>query len=69
MGFGLYLMDGKEININKLDGRRRVNFSRIDKIFKVGVTLIGIFILSVGALYIFLLQMLSGTILNVFLPV
>ena len=35
VGFGLFLMDGKEVNINKLDGRRKVNFSKIDKIFKV----------------------------------
>ena len=35
MGFGLFLMDGKEININKLDGRRKINLAKIDKIFKV----------------------------------
>ena len=34
MGFGLFLMDGKEVNMNKLDGRRRVNLGKIDKIFK-----------------------------------
>ena len=36
MGFGLFLMDGKEVNMNKLDGRRRINLTKIDKIFKVG---------------------------------
>ena len=35
MGFGLFLMDGKEVNINRLDGKRKVNLSKIDKIFKV----------------------------------
>jgi cytoplasmic FMR1 interacting protein len=35
MGFGLFLLDGKEINMNKLDGRRKINLSKIDKIFKV----------------------------------
>ena len=35
MGFGLFLMDSKEININKLDGRRKLNLLKIDKIFKV----------------------------------
>ena len=40
MGFGLYLMDGKEININKLDGRRKINLAKVDKIFKVSRPLI-----------------------------
>ena len=35
MGFGLFLMDSKEININKLDGRKKINLTKIDKIFKV----------------------------------
>ena len=35
MGFGLFLMDGKEVNINRLDGKRKINLSKIDKIFKV----------------------------------
>lgn len=35
MGFGLFLLDGKEININRLDGKRKINLSKIDKIFKV----------------------------------
>ena len=37
MGFGLFLMDSKEVNINKLDSRRKVNLAKIDKIFKVGI--------------------------------
>lgn len=39
MGFGLFLMDGKEVNINKLDSRRKVNLAKVDKIFKVSETL------------------------------
>lgn len=43
MGFGLFLIDhipvneadGREVNINKLDARKRISLSRIDKIFKV----------------------------------
>ena len=35
MGFGLFLMDGKEININRLDGKRKINLGKIDRIFKV----------------------------------
>ena len=42
MGFGLFLMDSKEmnININRLDGKRRINLAKIDKIFKVSGNLI-----------------------------
>jgi len=36
MGFGLFLLDGKEITIYKLDQRKKINLSKIDKIFKVG---------------------------------
>jgi hypothetical protein len=35
MGFGLFLLDGKEVNIYKLDSRHKINISKIDKIFKV----------------------------------
>lgn len=34
IGFALYLMDGKDCNINKLDAKRRISLARIDKIFK-----------------------------------
>lgn len=34
IGFTLYLMDGDTCNINKLDAKRRISLSRIDKIFK-----------------------------------
>ncbi|MGH0171434.1 UNVERIFIED_CONTAM: hypothetical protein FKN15_060154 [Acipenser sinensis] len=34
MGFGLYLMDGSVSNIYKLDAKKRINLSRIDKFFK-----------------------------------
>ena len=45
MGFGLFLIDhipvneadGREVNINKLDQRKRISLSRIDKIFKVEI--------------------------------
>lgn len=36
MGFGLYLMDGNVSNIYKLDAKKRINLSKIDKFFKVG---------------------------------
>lgn len=35
MGFGLYLMDGNSSNIYKLDAKKRINLTRIDKFFKV----------------------------------
>lgn len=41
MGFGLFLIDNmetegsREVNINKLDSKKRISLSRIDKIFKV----------------------------------
>lgn len=35
MGFGLYLMDGSVSNIYKLDAKKRINLSKIDKYFKV----------------------------------
>uniref|UniRef100_A0A674IN09 Cytoplasmic FMR1 interacting protein 2 n=1 Tax=Terrapene triunguis TaxID=2587831 RepID=A0A674IN09_9SAUR len=34
MGFGLYLMDGNVSNIYKLDTKKRINLSKIDKFFK-----------------------------------
>lgn len=36
MGFGLYLMDGNSSNIYKLDAKKRINLTKIDKFFKVG---------------------------------
>lgn len=35
MGFGLFLMDNELCNINKLDQKKRLNLSKIDRIFKV----------------------------------
>lgn len=34
MGFGLFLMDGEVCNINKQDQKKRINISKIDKVFK-----------------------------------
>ncbi|KAJ8297562.1 hypothetical protein KUTeg_024093 [Tegillarca granosa] len=34
MGFGLYLMDSKENSIYKMDARKRINLTKIDKILK-----------------------------------
>ena len=34
IGFCLYLLDG-EVNINKIDGKKNLQISKIDKIFKV----------------------------------
>ncbi|KAF7253790.1 Cytoplasmic FMR1-interacting protein 1 [Varanus komodoensis] len=34
MGFGLYLMDGNVSNIYKLDAKKRINLTKIDKFFK-----------------------------------
>ena len=34
IGFTLYLMDGENCNINKLDAKRRISLMRIDRIFK-----------------------------------
>ena len=35
MGFGLYLIDGSNSNIYKLDAKKRLNLTKIDKFFKV----------------------------------
>ena len=35
MGFGLYLIDGNNSNIYKLDAKKRLNLTKIDKFFKV----------------------------------
>lgn len=40
MGFGLYLMDGNVSNIYKLDAKKRINLSKIDKFFKVRLLLL-----------------------------
>lgn len=40
MGFGLYLMDGNVSNIYKLDAKKRINLSKIDKFFKVRLQLL-----------------------------
>lgn len=34
IGFGLFLVDGKNCDINKLDAKKKINMSAIDKIFK-----------------------------------
>ena len=34
LAFGLFLLDSKEINIYKLDQKKRISLSRIDKIFR-----------------------------------
>ena len=40
MGFSLSLLDGENFNINKLDGKKRINLSQLDKIFKVNYLLL-----------------------------
>jgi len=35
MGFGIFLMDSKEVNVNRLDNKKKINFTKIDKILKV----------------------------------
>lgn len=39
MGFGLFLMDNEVCNINKLDQKKKLNLSKIDRIFKVCIIL------------------------------
>ncbi|GAB6019487.1 Cytoplasmic FMR1-interacting protein 1 [Chamberlinius hualienensis] len=34
IGFALFLMDGEACNINRMDQKKRINLTRIDKIFK-----------------------------------
>lgn len=46
MGFGLYLMDGNVSNIYKLDAKKRINLSKIDKFFKVKFLLLLFFDLA-----------------------
>lgn len=42
MGFGLFLIDSEQCNINKLDSKKRLSFSKIDKIF-VGLEVVPMF--------------------------
>lgn len=35
MAFGLFLMDNKENSIYKMDGKKRINLTKIDRILKV----------------------------------
>lgn len=35
MGFGIFLMDSKEVNVNRLDSKKKINITKIDKILKV----------------------------------
>lgn len=37
MGFGLFLMDNELCNINKLDQKKKLNLTKIDRIFKVSL--------------------------------
>lgn len=37
MGFGLFLIDGEQCNINRLDQKKRIQLSKIDRIFKVRI--------------------------------
>ncbi len=39
MGFGLYLIDGSNSSLYKLDAKKRINLTKIDKFFKVRVCL------------------------------
>lgn len=34
IGFGVFLIDGEKVNINKLDAKRRISITKIDRIFK-----------------------------------
>ena len=38
MGFGLFLVDSEICNINKLDQKKKIKLDKIDKIFKVVIT-------------------------------
>lgn len=40
VGFGVVLMDSKTSNIYKLDNKKKISVSRIDRAFKVGIYLI-----------------------------
>lgn len=46
MGFGLYLMDGNVSNIYKLDAKKRINLSKIDKFFKVSIFFVVVAVLA-----------------------
>lgn len=52
MGFGLYLMDGSVSNIYKLDAKKRINLSKIDKYFKVSFTCVCMYIYIYVCLYV-----------------
>ena len=40
VGFGVVLMDSKTSNIYKLDNKKKISVTRIDRAFKVGIYLI-----------------------------
>lgn len=40
VAFALFLMDGENANVSKLDQRRRISISKLDKIFQVYHSLI-----------------------------
>ena len=40
MGFLIFLMDGKESNVLKMDQKKRISVSKIDKMFKVTRSLV-----------------------------
>ena len=49
LGFGLFLLDGKDMSINKLDGKRKLNLGKIDRIFKVRYSISDhVFLMSSG---------------------
>lgn len=35
MGFTIFLMDGKDTNVVKMDQKKLINMAKIDKMFKV----------------------------------
>ena len=41
IGFSLFLIDSEAANINKLDGKKKLNLHKIDKIFKVAMGIDG----------------------------
>lgn len=64
MGFGLYLMDGNVSNIYKLDAKKRINLSKIDKFFKVRFLPFSISFMQscfVWAFFFFLLLLFSAS--------
>jgi len=54
MGFGLFLLDAEPQSLSKLDQRKKLNLSKIDRVFKVSIPCLSFYSTNISQLiYIF----------------